>query len=44
MTFADFEDFWAPFDGRESAFATYVAGLDAAQKGEVQECAAPCLS
>jgi SAM-dependent methyltransferase len=32
MNFADFEDFWAPFDGRESAFAMYVAGLEATQK------------
>ena len=32
MNFADFEDFWAPFEGRESAFATYVAGLDVALK------------
>jgi hypothetical protein len=32
MNFAGFEDFWAPFEGRESAFAAYVAGLDPAQK------------
>ena len=32
MSFAGFEDFWAPFEGRESAFAAYVSGLDAAQK------------
>lgn len=32
MNFADFEDFWAPFDGRESAFAMYVTGLDAVEK------------
>jgi ubiquinone/menaquinone biosynthesis C-methylase UbiE len=32
MGFISFEDFWAPFEGRESAFAIYVAGLDAAQK------------
>ena len=32
MNFADFEDFWAPFDGRESAFAMYVMGLDTVQK------------
>ena len=32
MGFANFEDFWAPFEGRESAFAVYVSGLDAAQK------------
>jgi ubiquinone/menaquinone biosynthesis C-methylase UbiE len=32
MGFANFEDFWAPFEGRESGFAAYVAGLDAAQK------------
>jgi SAM-dependent methyltransferase len=32
MSFADFEDFWAPFEGRESGFAAYVGGLDAAQK------------
>jgi SAM-dependent methyltransferase len=28
MNFADFDDFWAPFDGREGMFATYVAALD----------------
>jgi hypothetical protein len=33
MSFADFEDFWAPFEGRESGFAAYVGELDAAQKG-----------
>lgn len=32
MSFANFEDFWAPFEGRESAFAVYVSELDAAQK------------
>ena len=32
MNFADFDDFWAPFEGRESGFALYVSGLDAAQK------------
>ena len=32
MNFAGFEDFWAPFDGREGAFAMYVMGLDATQK------------
>ena len=32
MSFANFEDFWAPFEGRESAFAVYVSGLDVAQK------------
>jgi SAM-dependent methyltransferase len=32
MNFTDFEDFWAPFEGRESAFAVYVSGLEAAQK------------
>ena len=32
MNFADFEDFWAPFEGRESGFAAYVAALDVAQK------------
>ncbi len=32
MSFTDFEDFWAPFEGRESAFAVYVSGLEAAQK------------
>jgi SAM-dependent methyltransferase len=32
MNFADFADFWAPFDGRDSGFAAYVSGLDAAQK------------
>jgi ubiquinone/menaquinone biosynthesis C-methylase UbiE len=32
MDFAAFEDFWAPFEGRESGFAIYVAGLDAGQK------------
>lgn len=32
MNFADFADFWAPFDGRESGFAAYVSALDAAQK------------
>jgi SAM-dependent methyltransferase len=32
MNFADFEDFWAPFEGRESAFAAYVTALDVAQK------------
>jgi hypothetical protein len=32
MNFADFADFWAPFEGRDSGFAAYVSGLDAAQK------------
>ncbi len=32
MSFANFEDFWAPFEGRESGFAIYVSGLDVAQK------------
>ena len=32
MTFADFKDFWAPFEGQEGSFAAYVAGLDTAQK------------
>lgn len=32
MSFADFADFWAPFEGRDSRFAAYVSGLDAAQK------------
>src|ERR1700759_2037731 len=32
MSFAGFDGFWAPFEGRESAFAAYVSGLDAAQK------------
>ena len=32
MSFANFEDFWAPFEGRESGFANYVSGLDVAQK------------
>jgi SAM-dependent methyltransferase len=32
MNFADFEDFWSPFDGREGAFANYVIGLDTVQK------------
>src|SRR3984957_3108711 len=32
MNFTDFENFWAPFEGRESSFAMYVSGLDAAQK------------
>jgi ubiquinone/menaquinone biosynthesis C-methylase UbiE len=32
MKFADFEDFWSPFDGREGAFAMYVMGLDKIQK------------
>ena len=32
MSFANFEDFWAPFEGRESAFAVYVSGLDVVQK------------
>ena len=32
MNFADFADFWAPFEGRDSRFAAYVSGLDAAQK------------
>jgi hypothetical protein len=32
MKFADFGDFWAPFEGREGSFASYVAGLDAGQK------------
>jgi SAM-dependent methyltransferase len=32
MNFADFEDFWAPFKGRESGFAAYVAALDIAKK------------
>jgi SAM-dependent methyltransferase len=32
MNFADFADFWAPFDGRDSGFAAYVSSLDAAQK------------
>jgi SAM-dependent methyltransferase len=28
MNFADFDDFWAPLDGREGMFATYVAAFD----------------
>jgi ubiquinone/menaquinone biosynthesis C-methylase UbiE len=32
MNFTDFENFWAPFEGRESGFAIYVSGLDAEQK------------
>jgi ubiquinone/menaquinone biosynthesis C-methylase UbiE len=32
MAFAEFDDFWAPFEGRESGFAIYVSGLDTAQK------------
>jgi ubiquinone/menaquinone biosynthesis C-methylase UbiE len=32
MNFTGFENFWAPFDGRDSGFAVYVSGLDAAQK------------
>jgi ubiquinone/menaquinone biosynthesis C-methylase UbiE len=32
MNFADFTDFWAPFDGRDSGFGAYVSGLDAVQK------------
>jgi ubiquinone/menaquinone biosynthesis C-methylase UbiE len=32
MNFTDFENFWAPFEGRESGFAIYVSGLDAGQK------------
>jgi SAM-dependent methyltransferase len=32
MNFRDFEDFWAPFDGRDSRFAAYVAELDSAQR------------
>jgi ubiquinone/menaquinone biosynthesis C-methylase UbiE len=32
MNFVDFADFWAPFEGRDSGFAAYVSGLDAAQK------------
>jgi SAM-dependent methyltransferase len=32
MNFADFENFWAPFEGRDSGFAVYVSSLDAAQK------------
>jgi ubiquinone/menaquinone biosynthesis C-methylase UbiE len=32
MSFADFADFWAPFEGRDSGFGAYVSGLDAAQK------------
>jgi ubiquinone/menaquinone biosynthesis C-methylase UbiE len=32
MNFTDFENFWAPFEGRESGFAMYVSGLDAGQK------------
>src|SRR5246127_2768897 len=32
MSFADFADFWAPFDGRDSRFGAYVSGLDAVQK------------
>ncbi|HEY2248790.1 MAG TPA: methyltransferase domain-containing protein [Bradyrhizobium sp.] len=32
MNFADFADFWAPFDGRDSGFGAYVSGLDAVQK------------
>jgi SAM-dependent methyltransferase len=32
MNFTEFEDFWAPFEGRESGFAAYVGALDASQK------------
>jgi ubiquinone/menaquinone biosynthesis C-methylase UbiE len=32
MNFTDFENFWAPFEGRESGFAIYVSGLDAGHK------------
>ena len=32
MSFANFEDFWAPFEGREAGFAAYVSSLDAARK------------
>jgi ubiquinone/menaquinone biosynthesis C-methylase UbiE len=32
MNFTDFENFWAPFEGRESSFAMYVSGLDAGPK------------
>jgi ubiquinone/menaquinone biosynthesis C-methylase UbiE len=32
MSFANFEDFWAPFEGRDGNFAAYVSGLDAARK------------
>jgi ubiquinone/menaquinone biosynthesis C-methylase UbiE len=32
MSFADFADFWAPFDGRDSGFGAYVSALDAVQK------------
>jgi SAM-dependent methyltransferase len=28
MNFADFDDFWAPLDGREGMFATYVAAFN----------------
>jgi SAM-dependent methyltransferase len=37
MNFAEFADFWAPFEGRESGFAIYVAGLDAAQKDKFRD-------
>jgi SAM-dependent methyltransferase len=36
MNFSDFEDFWGPFEGRESGFAAYVSGLDGAQKEKLR--------
>ncbi len=32
MQFQNFDDFWAPFEGRDSAFGVYVATLDADRK------------
>lgn len=37
MEYADFEDYWAPYVGRQGPAADYVAGLDAAVSARLRE-------
>lgn len=37
MEFASFDDFWAPFEGREGPRAVWVATLDAAEKARLRD-------
>ena len=37
MEYADFEDYWGPFMGRQGPAAAYVAGLDTATLARLRE-------
>ena len=37
MDFADFEDFWTPYLGRQGPAASYVSGLDPAAQARLRD-------